>query len=155
MPLRKPRMLRLFLERFLIGQTGTSTVGVPLRIGGQQRILFARVTNLLSDGDGLRQCWDWKGASSLKTCFKHYNVFKKDSDLAHRQPGYVEATCTDVSKCVEWAPGDLYDAADAVDAASEQVAAGEMTKTLSEDLRKSVGLNANPIGLLRSPVLRC
>jgi hypothetical protein len=44
-----------------------------------QWLLFARLTNLLSDGDGLRMAFDWKGASSLKPCFKHYNVFKKDT----------------------------------------------------------------------------
>ncbi len=69
-----PHMLRLFLERFIAGQSGFSTVGVPILIQGQERLLFARVSNLLTDGDGFRLCWDWKGASSLKPCFKHYNV---------------------------------------------------------------------------------
>jgi hypothetical protein len=72
-------MLRLFLERVLFGQSGMSTVGVPIKVGGQDRLLFAKLTNLLTDGDGHRMGWDWKGAGSLKPCWKHFNVFKKDS----------------------------------------------------------------------------
>ena len=71
-------MLRLFLERLLVGPCGFATVGVPLLIDGEHRLVFARLTNLLSDGDGHRQALGWKGASGLKPCFKHFNVFKKD-----------------------------------------------------------------------------
>ncbi len=59
-------MMRVFLERILFGESGLSTVGVFVLIGGQELILFAKLTNLLSDGDGRRMGWDWKGASSLK-----------------------------------------------------------------------------------------
>lgn len=69
--------LRLFLERQLLGRNGLSTVGCPVSLGGEHRLLYARLTNLLSDGDGLKQALDWKGASGLKACFKHCNVFKK------------------------------------------------------------------------------
>ena len=55
------------------------TAGVPIMISGRPILLFARLTDLLSDGDGLRMAFDWKGASSMKPCFKHYNVFMKDS----------------------------------------------------------------------------
>ena len=82
-------MMRLFVERILYGPSGMSTVGVPLLIGGQERLLFAKLTNLLSDGDGHRMGWDWRGAASLKPCWKHFNVFRKDSGLAHRMPGSV------------------------------------------------------------------
>lgn len=71
--------LRVFLERQLLGRNGLSTVGCPLSLGGENRLLYARLTNLLSDGDGLRQALDWKGAAGLKACFKHVNVFKKVS----------------------------------------------------------------------------
>ena len=71
--------LRLFLDRLLLGPAGFATAGCPVPIAGTGRLLFARVTNLPSDGDGLRQALDWKGASGLKPCFKHYNVLKKDN----------------------------------------------------------------------------
>ena len=71
-------MLSRVLERFLVGPAGLLTVGLPLQIVGSHRLLFARLANLLSDGDGHRMGLDWKGASSLKPCFKHVNVLMKD-----------------------------------------------------------------------------
>jgi hypothetical protein len=121
-------MLRLFVERILYGQSGMSTVGVPLLIGGQERLLFAKLTNLLSDGDGHRMGWDWRGAASLKPCWKHFNVFRKDSGLAHRMPGYVEIDCSDPALLRSWTASEVYFAADSVAAAAGQVAAGTMTK---------------------------
>ena len=70
-------LLRRFVERQLLAADGLATTGCPVTIAGQHVPIFARLTNLLSDGDGLRQALDWRGASSLKPCFKHYNVFKK------------------------------------------------------------------------------
>jgi hypothetical protein len=121
-------MMRLFVERILYGPSGMSTVGVPLLIGGQERILFAKLTNLLSDGDGHRMGWDWKGAASLKPCWKHFNVFRKDSGLAHRMPGYVEIDCSDPALLRSWTASEVYFAADSVAAAAAKVAAGTMTK---------------------------
>jgi hypothetical protein len=121
-------MMRLFVERILYGPSGMSTVGVPLLIGGQERILFAKLTNLLSDGDGHRMGWDWRGAASLKPCWKHFNVFRKDSGLAHRMPGYVEIDCSDPALLRSWTASEVYFAADSVAAAAAKVAAGTMTK---------------------------
>ena len=45
----------------------------------------------MSDGDGLRMAYCWKGASSIKCC----NVLKKNTDLAGRTHGYCEITCDD------------------------------------------------------------
>jgi hypothetical protein len=70
--------LKVYLQRQLAGPCGLSTSGVALVLSGQPVMLFARFTNLLSDGDGLRQALDWRGHGSLKPCFKHFNVFKKD-----------------------------------------------------------------------------
>ncbi len=72
-------MLRVYLQRQLLGPCGLATSGVPVVLAGQPTLIFARLTNLLSDGDGLRMALDWKGHASLKPCFKHYNVFKKAS----------------------------------------------------------------------------
>ena len=116
------------MERILYGPSGMSTVGVPLLIGGQERILFAKLTNLLSDGDGHRMGWDWRGAASLKPCWKHFNVFRKDSGLAHRMPGYVEIDCSDPALLRSWTASEVYFAADSVAAAAAKVAAGTMTK---------------------------
>jgi hypothetical protein len=74
-------MLSVYLQRQLLGPCGLATSGVPIVLAGQPTLIFARLTNLLSDGDGLRMALDWRGHASLKPCFKHYNVFKKDSWL--------------------------------------------------------------------------
>ena len=41
-------------------------------------MFYGKLASLLSDGDGLRMGLDWKGATSLKPCIKHFNVWKKD-----------------------------------------------------------------------------
>ncbi len=69
-------MLRLFLERLMVGPEGLSTAGFPLTVEGRSLLVFGKLANILADGDGLRQALDWRGASGLKPCFKHYNVFK-------------------------------------------------------------------------------
>jgi hypothetical protein len=75
-------LLREYLRLQLLGTSGLATAGVPLVLDGEVVLVFAKLTNILSDGDGLRVAFDWKGHASLKPCFKHINVFKKDSDLA-------------------------------------------------------------------------
>lgn len=74
-------MFRLFLERMLVGPTGFFTAGVAVKLAGVPHLLFAQLTNLLSDGDGHRMAFDWKGAGSLHPCFKHKNVWKKASGI--------------------------------------------------------------------------
>lgn len=49
------RCLRLFLEFLLLGPQGLSTSGCPVAVDGSHRLIYAKLTNLLSDGDGLRQ----------------------------------------------------------------------------------------------------
>jgi hypothetical protein len=74
--------LREYLRLQLLGTCGLATGGVPLVLDGEVLLVFAKLTNILSDGDGLRVALDWRGHASLKPCFKHMNVFKKDCYLA-------------------------------------------------------------------------
>ncbi len=77
-------LLRLFLTRILLGPGGLATSGTPLQLAdGRTVLLFARLTNLLSDGEGLKVGLDWKGHGGLKPCFKHYNILKKDLNVEH------------------------------------------------------------------------
>ena len=68
---------RTILEEQLTSPGGLSTAGVPLKIGGRVVLLYAKLSNVLADGEGHMKVWDWKGASAMKPCIKHYNVFKK------------------------------------------------------------------------------
>ena len=71
-------MLAVFVRRHLLGADGLATVGCPLTVSGRPVLLYASLTNLLSDGEGLKYALSWKGASGLKPCCKHHNVYKKD-----------------------------------------------------------------------------
>ena len=138
----------------MLGPAGLASVGLPLLVGGETGMLYATITNLLSDGDGHRQALDWKGASSLKPCFKHFNVFEKGSCLSHRRPGFVEVTCSVPSEFRSWSPRQVYNAVDTLAAARSRVEAGLMTKADFGELEVSMGLNYNPLGLLASTALR-
>jgi hypothetical protein len=146
--------LRVVLEYLLEGPSGFASAGQLVSIGGEHRLLFGRITNFLSDGDGHRLCWDWRGASSLKPCWKHFNVWKLGSGLAARQPGYVEIDCSDTAQFRSWTASQVYSAADIVVAAESRVLAREMTKKMQQELEQSTGINCNRYGLLMSPTLR-
>lgn len=70
-------MLRLFLQHILLQPSGLAAGGVHLDLADGPILLFARLASLLSDGDGLAEALDWKGASSMKPCVKCWNVVKK------------------------------------------------------------------------------
>ncbi len=90
--------LSVYLQRHLLGPCGLATSGVPVVLAdGRPTLIFARLTNLLSDGDGLRMALDWRGHASLKACFRHYNVFKKDSCSNSRW--HVSAAFRSIVRC--------------------------------------------------------
>ena len=70
-------MLAVFLRRHLLGADGLATEGCPLTVDGRDVLLYAKLTNLLSDGEGLMKALSWKGAAGVKPCCKHHNVYKK------------------------------------------------------------------------------
>jgi hypothetical protein len=70
-------LFRVYLEHQLLSPGGLAVGGVPLTIDGQPVLIFASLHNVLGDGEGLMKAFDWKGASSMKPCVKHYNVLRK------------------------------------------------------------------------------
>ena len=85
------------LHRTFYGRLGLSVVGVAFSHRGRHYIFYAKLSNILSDGDGLEIVTGWKGASGLRPCLLHSNILMKGSDLHNRQPGFVEISCTDPS----------------------------------------------------------
>lgn len=77
------RCLRVFLHRLLYCPNGFATAGVPVTCGTETLLLFAKVSNLLSDGQGLAYALDWRGQGSMKPCFRHFNVIRKDGAGLH------------------------------------------------------------------------
>ena len=47
-------MLAVFLRRILLGPSGLATAGITLELPCGPRLLFGRLGNLLTDGDGFR-----------------------------------------------------------------------------------------------------
>ena len=148
------RMFRDYLRIQLLGEEGITTAGVPLIIHGEPMMLFARLKHVLSDGDGLRMAFDWKGASGLKPCFLCWNVFSKLSDLAFRRPEYVDITCTDCSLFLKNTDEDIAVAQEIVAEAQERWEEGLMTLTRLENITKTQGLNANREGVIAAEDLR-
>lgn len=92
-------LLRRILEEQLLGPTGLSTAGVPVEVDGEVHILFASLSGVLADGDGLQKGFDWRGASSFKICLKHNNVLKKvsiDGDSRLHQTATIQS-CLDAT----------------------------------------------------------
>lgn len=147
-------ILASFLRRFLLGPQGLSTAGVVLELSSGLKVLYARLGNLITDGDGWRLAFDWKGASSHRPCFRHFNVLRKNSDLAWRRPGYCEVTCTNPAAMKPWAAVDIYSAVDVLAGALDRVSAGTMTMASYKELETAYGLRFNRDGLLAAADLR-
>jgi len=145
-------MIRMYINLHLIGPHGISTIGVPVRLNGQPLVIYARMTDLFSDGDGLRSALDWKGAKALKPCYYHWNIIRKASDI--EGPEYVDICCADASMFRRWKPEELESAIDMLSEAQKRVDEGTMTATRLQQLEKATGFNANRFGLVADVRLR-
>ena len=142
------RLLAIFLKRFLREFTEE---GIPLRLNNEIYVLRAKLTDLLSDGDGLRMAFDWNGAASMRPCLKHKNVLPRDTGL--EAPNFVDICCHEPSLFQRSIASDLALAADTVCAASLRVGLprgdpARMTKERFTELCKGMGFRANPMGVL-------
>ena len=148
------RLLRDYLKLHLFGSHGGMTVGIPLTVNGAPLALYVKVEFLLADGDGLRLALDWRGASSLKPCFRHGNVWKANSDMAHRMDGHVEHTCAFPRLFKTTAADTLELMVDELVLARAQHSAGLITKGSLENLQLVSGMNGSPLSLLADLQLR-
>ena len=78
----------------------------------------------------------------------------QDSDLAHRRPGYVEITESDVSKFKQHTASSIHEAVNVLAATAKRVADGTMSNARLAELEKAYGLNFNPLGLIADAGLR-
>ena len=147
-------ILAMFIKRFLFGPHGISTVGLPLRVNGALFIIKARLSIMISDGDGIRSAFNWKGAASTKPCLLHYNVFSRDSDLVHRAEGNVEITCHDPNLFKHWVDDGLEKVVDLISLAHQRYVRGEWTKKRFAELQQVCGMNFAYGGLLNDVALR-
>jgi hypothetical protein len=147
-------MLRAYLHAHLFSATGISTAGLPLMLDGKPFLLFAKLSHMLADGDGHRLALEWKGASGLKCCMRHWNVLMLDSDLACRDPTFVEIDCSDPSKFRALTTSEVADQADAIVQMRRLVSERRATKVRLESLEKVCGFSISPLGILADIDLR-
>jgi hypothetical protein len=148
-------MLKEFLTSQLFGDGGLMTAGVPVVVRGRPVMLFAKLTNLLTDGEGLQKSLQWKGASSLKPCFRHWNVLMRGSDLASRAAGqFVEMSCPDPAQFKRSTNESVGEVVDMLLAGRARVSAGLMFKTVFEEIEQASGFAVTSEGLLADANLR-
>lgn len=95
-----PRMLKTFLHRVMYGPYAMPTVGAALIVNGRPVTIFATVSAILSDNDGLRLSFALKGSSGLKPCLRCWNVWMKNEkppldsevDICEDDPTKFQAT---------------------------------------------------------------
>jgi hypothetical protein len=151
------RILAMYLRVHLLGTHGCLTVGVPLQLGasGGLKVLWAKLSNLVADGEGFELAYEWRGASSLRPCLRHYNVLAKGSDLAARDTSgqFVELACSDPTRFREWDHADLCANAAGVLEARARLQAGGMAKGSFKKFLQAAGFNATSKGLLADETL--
>ena len=110
------RLLRDYLRMQLLStECGLITTGLPIALGDQHCLIWARLRMLLSDGDGHRMAMDWNGQAAMKPRFRHWNVISKDDSLGrlqHAPDEYVDITEHDSSKFKLWPRVDFEQMAD-------------------------------------------
>ena len=77
----------------------------------------------------------------------------KGSDLAHRNPGFVEVGCHDVRLFRCWSHMDMRRAIALLAGARGRVATGRMTAAECNELETIIGLHYNPDGLIACDAL--
>ena len=148
-------MARLMLEDLLFGPLGLSVAGLPIKLPSGNIVLHAELRNVLADGDGLRQFLAWKGSSSFKPCFVHYNVLKKNSETEHDWGDeYCDITCHELEKFRRWPDSELDKVVLLMGQVDERVEAGTLSRARAEDIRKVSGLSWSPHCALASDLLR-
>jgi len=149
-------MLRNYLRLQLLGPSGLTTAGVPVTIAGEDVLIYASLDYMVADLDGHRQGLDIKGANGYRPCLRHMNVLKKNSGTAELDPAasFVEISCAEPNRFKKCASSDIYEAADSLRVAHESWIAGRMTKARYENIKKVLGLNFAPKGILLDRELR-
>lgn len=146
--------MAIFLRVLFLGDLNIQTVGVTFRARGRVYTLFARLTSFCGDGEGIQLALDVFGHGGLRPCFRCQNVLRKNSNLAHRRPNFVDITCSDRTKLIASTTADLNAEVDEVMAAH----AGMMAETMSWSafcaIEQAYGIHANPTGILACLLLR-
>jgi len=144
-------VLRSFLRRMLLGRHSFMTVGVPLKLHGEYFMLYARLEVLLSDADGLRISLDWRGANSIRPCFKCRNVWSRGYGT---DDGHVDITCGDDRLFKAQDEATLEGYVEVMAETRRRVQDGSLPNERFKEVQKAFGLNYNPRGVMADAELR-
>ena len=148
-------MLRKYLHLHLFGEKGQQTNGWDLSWHGLSRRVFAKVPNILADGDGLRMCLQWGGQGCLKPCWRHWDVMKLGSGRAGHAPDgdHVEISCDEPHRHQLWGEAALRDAIDTILLVRDAVQRDEMPNARLLEVQQGFGFSATREGLLADATL--
>ena len=147
-------MLRDYLKLQLFSaESGLMTVG-SVSLGGRAVKIFAKLGQLLSDGDGLRIALQWGGQGCMKPCWRHCNVLRKRSRRAEHNEGYVDISCVSPDEFVTWDNDELNKAIDLLILARERAGEGAIFKARLEEMTRAFGFSPTSDGLLACPTLK-
>ena len=149
-----PFMLRMFLRNLLIGPEGFETVGAPIVLKGVLWTVHAKLSILLSDGDGLRMALSWKGANALRPCFRHSNTVSKRSRLSDIGEELVDITCADFEKFKTNGSSYLEDLMELLVEAQARHERGEMSGRDFDQICLASGFHPDARSIQMDPDLR-
>jgi len=146
-------MLRSFLRQLLIGPLSFSCAGVvvPLEVNPAARVAFqltAALQTAITDGEGIAKCLQWNGHGSMRPCFGHCNVFRKNAGMADDTLGFVDITCSDRAPLREWTPAEFQRNIESVLEARRQRDRLEISQERLDDVIKAAGFAPTAEGLL-------
>ena len=142
--------LRLFLRQMLLGPQSLSIGGVIVQLGTNVKQLQAKLGSLITDGEGWQKAIEFNGHSSMRPCFAHCNVFRKDSGMEDDALGYVDITCSDYAKLRPWPRAQFRRTIDTVLQARDSLAKREAgwNATRLANLITHAGFKPTPQGIL-------
>lgn len=134
-------MMARYLRLHLLGSQGLMTAGVAVFLFGQPLLIFAKISNILGDGDGLKQLLDWRGAAAIKPCFRHVNIVSKRSHMASQRSaadrGIVDLTCCDHAKMEKAESGYMASVIDMIHDADRRHNNGEISNGLYNEILRT------------------
>ena len=152
-------VLKSFLRRALLGPQSFTVGGVMVPVHAHVDTccnLQASLGVLLTDGEGWMKALQWNGHGSMRPCWRHANVFRKDSGMADTALGYVDITCSDPRSLRPWQAQQFFETLDHVLEARRRLGARERgwTQARLNDVIKSAGFWPTPTGMLADLDLR-
>ena len=138
-PGRWSRLARIILEHMFLSPTnGFQTVGATLTFRGRSVSLRASLICVLSDGDGIKLLYEWKGASGIRNCLCCANIISR-LYLAATCRAFRHSSCSKVEEFELHVFKSLFRAVRSLFRDELQMLLGHLSKTTLNENRTSLG----------------